>query len=76
MYDGLICNTRSIKIKEKCEDKNKDPDNRFCSNLDIYKFEKQNNLTREGVLRILKELIKEEKVLLGRLINGYYLKIK
>ncbi len=63
-------------IKEKCEVKNKAPDNRFCTNLDIYKFEKQNNLTREGVLRILKELIKEEKVLFGRLINGYYLKIK
>jgi hypothetical protein len=63
-------------IESHCEDNRKAVDNRFCTYLDIYRFEQENGLSREGCENLLRELFKENKICFGRLLNGYYIRKK
>jgi len=60
-------------ITAKCEDQSIIKDNRHCTYLDIYDFNRENGITNEQCEELLKELYNEGKIKFGQLINGYYI---
>lgn len=63
-------------ITSQCENNGKAVCNRFCTYLEIYTFRDENGLTEHEMEGLLKELYREKKISFGKLLNGYFIRIK